>query len=63
MNPRYSIRDTEEHSRRSKLTEEDIPKIRERIANGEMLKTIAADYKVSPTTIGSIRRGYTWSHV
>ena len=47
----------------AKLTEEDINPIRDRIANGEMLKDIAKDYGVGPTTIGGIKSGGTWSHV
>jgi uncharacterized protein YjcR len=64
MNSKYAVQRTPDYHRRtSKLTEDDIGPIRDRIANGEMLKDIAKDYGVSPTTIGSVKRGYTWSHV
>jgi hypothetical protein len=68
MNPKYAVRnrgknDRFGYTRRSKLTEEDIPGIRERIAKGDMLKDIAADYGVSSTTISAIKSGGTWSYI
>ena len=62
---KYRVRKGEEPYRSStaKLSEADIPKIRERLAAGEMLKDIAKDFGVGSTTIGSIRRGDSWSHV
>lgn len=47
----------------SKLTESDIPRIRERISNGETNKAIAFDYGVTPGVIWFIRKGKTWTHV
>ena len=47
----------------ARITEEELAGIRERIAKGDMLKTIAADYGVSPTTISAIKSGGTWSDV
>lgn len=51
-----------QHSQ-AKLTEEDIPTIRELYAAGVMQKHIAARFRVSPGTIGFITRGETWKHV
>lgn len=47
----------------SKLIEADIPVIRERVAKGEPLETIAKDYGVHNTTIWGIYHGKTWSHI
>ena len=48
----------------SKLTEEDIPKIRSLINQGEMLfREIAELFGVSRTTIGFINSRRTWKHV
>ena len=46
----------------AKLWEGHIPKIRERIANGEPLNRIARDYGVSVTTISLIKHGKSWTH-
>jgi len=48
---------------RAKLTEADIPVIRDLLAQGEMLKTIAAQFGVAPETIGDIKHGRHWGHV
>lgn len=47
----------------NKLTEKDVHKIRTRLARGEYQKDIAADYGVSRSTIGEIKRGRTWTHI
>jgi hypothetical protein len=47
---------------RSKLTAADIPEIRRRAAI-EPLADIAADFGVSPATIGNIANRRTWAHV
>ncbi len=47
----------------AKLTETDIPIIRQRLADGEFQRVIARDYGVRKQTIGYIARGETWSHV
>ena len=61
---RYLRRESPQtNAKMAKLTAEQIPEIRRRIAEGEMLKSIAASYGVSPTAIGSIRSGGTWSHI
>ncbi len=46
-----------------KLTVEKVQVIKTRIAAGEMLKAIAADYSVSAIAIGDIKRGKTWREV
>lgn len=48
---------------RSRLTEEDIPIIRSRLAKGETLRAIAKDYGVDNTSISQLKLGRTWSHV
>ena len=48
---------------RAKLTEADIPVIRDILSQGEMLKTIAAQFRVAPEPIGDIKHGRHWSHV
>jgi hypothetical protein len=47
----------------AKLKNADIPVIRERIRNGEMLKDIAADYGVHYSIISGIMYGKIWMHV
>ena len=46
----------------SKLTEDDIPVIRERYAKGETQTAIAEDYGVTYRTIGYVTTGKWWSH-
>lgn len=46
-----------------KLTHDAVRKIRQRIAAGEMNKTIAADYGVRPQTVSAIKCGIKWSRV
>lgn len=46
-----------------KLTVEKVRVIKTRLAAGEICKTIAADYGVSPGTIGDIKRGRCWQEV
>lgn len=48
---------------RSKLTVDDILKIRERAADGETHISIAKDFHVSYQTIGSIIKRKAWKHV
>jgi hypothetical protein len=48
---------------RAKLTEADIPVIRELLARGILLKDIAPLFNVSPETIGDIKHGRHWTHV
>lgn len=47
----------------SRLQEADIPEIRSRLRRGETQRSIARDYKVSPSAIGAVARGRTWFHV
>lgn len=46
----------------AKLTEDQIPRIRERIAAGEPCTKIAKDYGVSHTIIYSVKNGHLWRH-
>ncbi len=47
----------------AKLTERQVRAIRQRAARGELQKTIAQRYKVSPTAICSVVSGRSWSHL
>ena len=47
----------------SKLTEEQIPEIRRRIASGETYPTIADSFGVSVSTISLIKQNRIWTHV
>lgn len=47
----------------SKLTEEQIPTIRNRVAGGESLSSLGREYGVACGTIGDIRDRKTWRHV
>jgi group I intron endonuclease len=46
-----------------KLTENDIPVIRQRLANGESCSLIARDYSVSHMAINLIKNGKSWIHI
>lgn len=48
---------------RARLTEVDIPAIRERIASGELLASIASDYGVAPGTVWFIKTRRNWKHI
>ena len=47
----------------AKLTCDDVRVIRKRLIDGESCVRISSDYSVHPDTIGSIKRGRSWSHV
>ena len=47
----------------AKLTETDIPVIRERLANNEKDSDIAKDYGIKPRAISYIKNGRTWKHI
>ena len=47
----------------AKLTEQDIPVIRQRLAAGEPQRVIALDYGVHQVTISRIKTGKDWSHI
>lgn len=47
----------------SKLTTEQVARIKRRIAEGESLTGIAADYPVSRSAIQEIKAGRSWGHV
>ncbi len=46
---------------RAKLTEEDIPRIRDMLRVGEKQKNIADLFQVHPSTICSIKHGRVWN--
>ena len=48
---------------RSKLTEDDIPVIRARLAKRDRQVSIAADFGVSTSSISNIKTGRTWRHI
>jgi DNA invertase Pin-like site-specific DNA recombinase len=58
---RVKKRGSQRHS--SKLTEEDIPIILQRIERGESLASVARAYGVGRTTIADIWHGRRWTHV
>jgi len=47
----------------AKLTDQDIPEIRNLLAGGEKITEIAKRYGVSRAAIDSIKRNKTWTHV
>jgi group I intron endonuclease len=50
-------------NRNSKLSEEDVIKIKIRIRNGELLKDISKSFNVSEANISNIKRGKRWAHI
>lgn len=48
---------------RAKLTEQDVPAIRRRLAANEDQGSVAKDFGVSPTTISMVNCRKTWKHV
>ena len=47
----------------AKLTEDDIPIIRARLAKGDCQKDIARDFGVSAPAISGVKTGRTWRHI
>lgn len=47
----------------SRLTEKDIPIIRELKSHGSLIKDIACRFSVDPSTISVVLSGRTWKHV
>ena len=47
----------------AKLSEADIPVIRQRLRGGESCEKICIDYRVSPELIRHIKKGRIWTHV
>jgi DNA invertase Pin-like site-specific DNA recombinase len=47
----------------AKLTEADVPRIRERRAAGESVRAIATDLGVHDNTVYRVLRGSHWRHV
>lgn len=60
MNRGRHVKAMGERSGKSKLTDEDIINIR---ADTRSQRAIAADYGVSHTNIGHVKRGETWPHI
>ena len=50
-------------ARKTKLTEDDIPVIKQRYLAGENTRELAEDYKVSRATILSVINGRTWKDI
>lgn len=48
---------------KTKLTEQDVVVIRQRRAQGELIKHIAADYRMKAKAISSIVNRRTWKHI
>jgi len=61
-NPQWLYRDKTRNIPWTKLTPEDIPKIR-KMANKKLQREIAAHYGVSMGCIGGILQGLTWRHI
>ncbi|MEV8615681.1 hypothetical protein AB0383_48650 [Amycolatopsis sp. NPDC051373] len=61
--PTYEERARGERIHTAKLTDEDIPFIRERARMGEKHGEIAKDYGVSRPAISYAVRGVTWTHI
>lgn len=51
------------HNPCSKLNEQKVREIKNRLSLGEQLTSIAKDYNVTRTLIGHIKRGKLWNHV
>lgn len=52
-----------EHNPNAKLTAAQAIEIRKRYARGALIRTLAADYDVTPIAIKSVVTGRTWKHV
>jgi hypothetical protein len=52
-----------ERSGRTSFTDDSVRKIRERLATGDTLRSIAKSFGVGHTTIANIKSGATWGHV
>lgn len=52
-----------EKSKTSKLTNDDVKKIKYLLSIGVTQKRIGKDFKVNYRTIGNIHRGITWKHI
>ena len=48
---------------KSKLTEQDIPIIRRRLAEGEAMTALGRQFGVSDVAILYVRQGRTWRHI
>ena len=64
LGPRHGSHTQPEKFRRyAKLTAHAIPLIRQRLAAGEPVASVARDHGVSPWTIYDVAEGRTWRHV
>lgn len=59
----HSVGENRTAGRKVKLTDADIPKIRQMIADGYENTEIGKHFKVSCGCIYSIRMGKSWTHV
>lgn len=60
--PRYATRRGAAHHL-SKLDDECVYEIKQRLLQGDTVRNIAADYGVGRESISRIKRGVTWLHV
>jgi group I intron endonuclease len=52
-----------EGNHNAKLTEDDVRQIKQRLATGEMVRSIADDFGVDQSVVGKIKQGRRWTHV
>jgi group I intron endonuclease len=52
-----------EHHYATRLTEQDVATIKQRLCNGESTKSIAPEYAITHATLSDIKYGRTWKHV
>lgn len=60
---KLSLRFRGEGHNQSKLTNEQVVEIKQRLSKGERNVDIAKDYGVSRKTIGNIKTGHIWKHI
>lgn len=56
-------RHTGENSEMSKLTDENVRVIKEKLSEGKTLRELSVRFSVSTTVISNIKRGLSWSHI
>ena len=56
--PRAGVRNP-----KAKLSEEDVRKIRRMLAQGESVKTLALEFRVSEKAVRRIKNGTGWTHL
>lgn len=60
---KIGIKSSGENNKNSKLTENDVMKIKYLIIDGMILKDIAKLFNISYSTIGKIKRNESWKHI